>query len=120
MSGEMQPEAVEPRVVSLGEPVEHDPGVHDREFVFNDVRWALVEYSPGSGREGWCTQPHMGYLIAGELEYSFEDDRPPLKLRTGDAFALPPWPAHAGRNHGSEPARLFIIDALASGSGTER
>jgi quercetin dioxygenase-like cupin family protein len=62
----------------------------------------------------------MGYLVAGELEYSFEDERPPLKLTAGDAFALPSWPAHAGANNGPEAARLFIIDALASGPGTER
>lgn len=120
MSAEMQPEAVEPRVITFGEPVEHDANVRDREYVFNDVRWALVEYAAGSGREGWCTQPHMGYLIAGQLEYSFEDERPPLRLSAGDAFALPSWPAHAGRNDGSDPARLFIIDALASGPGTAR
>ena len=46
----MQPEAVEPRVITFGEPVEHDANVRDREYVFNDVRWALVEYAAGSGR----------------------------------------------------------------------
>ena len=61
-------EADEPTVIAFGDPVEHDTGVRDREHVFNDVRWALVEYAPGSGRAGWCSQPHMGYLISGELE----------------------------------------------------
>jgi quercetin dioxygenase-like cupin family protein len=75
----------------------------------------MVEYAPGSGREGWCTQPHMGYVISGELEYEFEDGRSVLELRAGDAFALPSQPGHAGRNRGSAPARIFIIDALASG-----
>src|SRR5437588_2687277 len=76
----------EPRVITFGEPVEHDPDVLDRECVFNGVRWALVEYAPGSGRDGWCTQPHMGYVISGELEYRFEDGRPPMKLSAGDGF----------------------------------
>jgi hypothetical protein len=115
-----QPEAVEPSVITFGDPVEYDADVRDQECVFNDVRWALVEYAPGSGRDGWCTQPHMGYVISGQLEYSFEDGRPALELTAGDGFALPSWPGHVGHNHGSEPARIFIIDALASGVGTER
>ncbi len=107
-------EPVEPSVVAFGDPVEHDVGVHDREQVLGNVRWALVEYAPGSKREGWCTQPHMGYVISGALEYEFEDGRPPLRLAAGHGFALPSRPGHAGRNRGSEPARLFIIDALVS------
>ena len=106
---------VEPTVITFGEPVEHDTDVRDRECVVEGVRWAFVEYAPGSGRAGWCTQPHMGYVISGELEYRFEDGRPALQLAGGDAFALPSQPGHAGRNRSSEPARIFIIDALASG-----
>jgi hypothetical protein len=111
-----QPDVVEPSSVEFGDPVEHDAEVYDREHVVAGVRWALVEYAPGSGRAGWCTQPHMGYLIAGELEYEFEDGRSPLHLTAGSGFALPAWPGHAGRNHGRETARLFIIDALVSGA----
>lgn len=110
---------MEPSVVAFDvNPVEHDVGVRDRERAIGDVRWALVEYAPGARRDGWCTQPHMGYLIAGELEYVFEDGRTPLRLRAGNGFILPALPGHAGRNHGSEPARLFIIDALATGPPT--
>lgn len=108
-----QPDALAPTVIAFGDPVEHDVNVRDREHVFNGVRWALVEYAPGASRDGWCTEPHMGYVISGELEYQFEDGRLPLHLHAGDAFALPPHPGHAGRNHGSESARIFIIDALA-------
>lgn len=115
-SSRREPETVQPSVVTFGEPVEHDTDVRDRECVVNGVRWALVEYAPGSGRDGWCTQPHMGYVISGRLAYQFEDGRPALQLTPGDAFALPSSPGHAGRNDGDEPARIFIIDALASGS----
>lgn len=111
---------VEPSVIAFGDPVEHDADVLDREYAFNGVRWALVEYAPGSGRDGWCTQPHMGYVISGKLEYRFEDGRPAMELSAGDGFALPPWPSHAGHNSGSEPARIFIIDALVSEGGDER
>jgi mannose-6-phosphate isomerase-like protein (cupin superfamily) len=104
----------DPRVVKLAsaEPVSHDPGVHDREAEVAGTRWALVEYSPGSGREEWCETPHSGYVVSGSISYSFEDGREPLVVGPGEAFALPEAPRHRGRNDGAEPARLFLIDAL--------
>lgn len=113
MPSDLESSTGEPALITFGAPVQHDPNISDRECVFDDVRWALVEYAPGSGREGWCTQPHMGYVISGELEYSFEDGREAMRVGAGDGFALPSRPGHAGRNHGNEPARIFIIDALA-------
>jgi len=96
---------------STEDPVSHDPGVTDREFEIDGTRWALVTYSPGSGREGWCDVPHSGYVAGGTISYDFEDGSE-LSISTGEGFALPTAPRHRGRNDGAEPARLFIIDAL--------
>ncbi len=84
----------------------------DREADVAGTRWALVEYSSGSGREGWCETPHAGYVVSGAITYGFEDDREPLVVGSGEAFALPAAPRHRGHNEGEEPARLFLIDAL--------
>jgi quercetin dioxygenase-like cupin family protein len=104
----------DPRAIDFAgaEPVAHDPGVADREAEIDGTRWALVEYSAGSGREEWCDTPHAGYVVSGRLTYSFEDGRDPLVLNAGEAFVLPNSPPHRGRNEGEEPARLFVIDAL--------
>lgn len=96
-------------------PVSHDPGVFDREADVAGTRWALVEYSPGSGRRDWCDTPHSGYVVSGAITYGFEDGRDPLVVGAGEAFALPAAPRHRGTNQGDEPARLFIIDALPGG-----
>jgi quercetin dioxygenase-like cupin family protein len=103
----------------LGVPsVSHDPGVTDREAEVAGVRWGLVEYSPGAARRDWCDTPHAGYVVSGAITYSFEDDRDPLVIAAGEAFALPTAPRHRGANQGQQPARLFIIDALpGSASG---
>ena len=102
-----------PRVVSFGgSSVEHDLDVRDIEQMVEGVRWALVEYAPGASRAEWCDSPHSGYLLSGELEYEFDDGSPVMRVAAQEAFRLPAAPAHRGRNHGSEPARLFIIDAL--------
>jgi Cupin domain len=98
--------------LSAAEAVSHDPGVLDREAGVAGTRWALVEYSPQSGRRGWCDTPHAGYVVSGTIAYSFEDGRDPLVIGPGQAFALPAAPRHRGVNEGAEPARLFIIDAL--------
>jgi quercetin dioxygenase-like cupin family protein len=107
----------EPRKIDLpaAEAVTHDEGVFDREADVAGTRWALVEYSPGSGRDDWCETPHAGYVVSGTITYSFEDDRDPLVIAAGEAFALPESPRHRGRNHGAEPALLFLIDALPGG-----
>jgi len=107
----------DPRMVDFSgaDPLSHDPGVLDREVEIEGTRWALVEYSPGEGREGWCDVPHAGYVISGEITYSFEDDRDPLIVGAGEGFALPRAPQHRGRNEGAVPARLFLIDALPGG-----
>jgi quercetin dioxygenase-like cupin family protein len=104
----------DPRIidVSAAEAVSHDPGVFDRDADVGGTRWALVEYSPGSGRRDWCETPHAGYVVSGTITYSFEDGRDPLVIGPGEAFALPAAPRHRGRNESAEPARLFLIDAL--------
>jgi quercetin dioxygenase-like cupin family protein len=104
----------DPRRIELSraDAVSHDPGVADRETVVGDTRWALVEYSAGSGRSEWCESPHVGFVVTGTLTYSFEDGREPLVLGPGDAFELPSAPRHRGANQHDEPARLFVIDAL--------
>ena len=105
---------IDPRMIDLSaaEPVSHDPGVFDREAAVAGTRWALVEYSPGSGRRDWCDTPHVGYIVGGTITYSFEDGRDPLVIGAGEAFALPTTPRHRGSNDAAEPARLFLIDAL--------
>ncbi|HEY6771834.1 MAG TPA: cupin domain-containing protein [Solirubrobacterales bacterium] len=107
----------DPRAIDFAaaQPVSHDAGVTDREIEVDGTRWALVEYSPGEGREGWCDVPHVGYVVSGEITYSFEDERDALTVGPGEGFALPPAPRHRGRNKGGEPARLFLIDALPGG-----
>jgi len=104
----------DPRAIdfSSADPVSHDPGVTDREVEIDGIRWALVEYSPGSGREGWCDVPHSGHVVSGAITYDFEDNREPLVIGEGESFVLPPSPGHRGRNESVEPARLFIIDSL--------
>jgi uncharacterized cupin superfamily protein len=73
----------------------------------------------GASRAEWCEEGHRGYVLAGEIEYEFDDGREPLRAGEGDAFLLPHAPlgagAHRGRNLAPGPTRLFLIDDRPEG-----
>ena len=89
---------------------DEDPGIRARAGRAAGSRWAIVEYSPGAGRDEWCTDGHRGYVIEGEIEYAFDDGGPPLRLAQGQGFVLGAGTGHRGRNPGGTTARLFLID----------
>jgi quercetin dioxygenase-like cupin family protein len=73
------------------------------------ARWAIVEYAPGAGRPEFCEVGHEGYVISGEIEYEFSSGGT-ITASAGQGFRLPGDDPHRGFNHGSEPARLLVID----------
>ena len=90
------------------------PGIRARETEVEGTRWAVVEYSQGASRVDWCEEGHKGYVVAGAIEYEFDDGRAPLRASEGEAFLLPPASlgegAHRGRNAANEPTRILLID----------
>ncbi len=106
----------EPRNVPFGESEWTDdaPGIRAREAEVGGKRWAAVEYGEGAPREDRCEEGHRGYVVSGEIEYEFDDDREPLRASQDEAFLLPTAvlgsAAHTGRNTAPKPTRLFLID----------
>ncbi len=99
----------------------HDaPGIRAREAEVSGARWATVEYARGASRAEWCEEGHRGYVLAGEIEYEFDDGREPLRVSEGEAFFLPPASlgggAHRGRNRSGGATRLFLIDDAVGGA----
>jgi hypothetical protein len=87
------------------------PDIHSRAQNELGQRWAIVEYEAGAAREEWCTDGHRGYVLAGEIEYEFDDGTtPPLHVGTGQGFFLAGGTGHRGRNPGGSATRLFLID----------
>lgn len=107
---------MEPREIPFGEiPWSDDaPGIRAREADVGGARWAIVEYEEGVGREEWCEDGHRGFVLRGEISYEFDDGRPAITAKEGEAFLLPNAAlgagAHRGRNVASRPTRLFLID----------
>ena len=90
--------------------VDDQPDIHSRAAVALGQRWAIVEYDPGAGREEWCTDGHRGYVLAGQIEYEFDDGSAPLAVGQGQGFFLASGTGHRGRNPGETVTRLFLID----------
>ena len=73
-------------------------------------RWAIVEYGPRAARGEWCTDGHRGYVLAGRIEYEFDDGSESLAAGEGEGFFLAAGTGHRGRNPGATVTRLFLID----------
>jgi quercetin dioxygenase-like cupin family protein len=86
------------------------PDIHSRAAVALGRRWAIVEYEAGAAREEWCTDGHRGFVLAGRIEYEFDDGSQPLDVEQGQAFFLAAGTGHRGRNPGGAATRLFLID----------
>ena len=114
-------EAERARRVPFGELpwVEDAPGIRAREVDVGGARWATVEYGAGAAREDWCEEGHRGFVLAGEIEYEFDDGGEPLRASEGEAFFLPQASlgggAHRGRNPSGGVTRLFLIDDAREG-----
>ncbi len=86
------------------------PGIRAREAEVEGQRWAIVEYAPKARREDWCLDGHAGFVLAGAVEYEFQDGAQPLMAREGEAFRLATGRAHRGVNRAPGATRLFLID----------
>jgi len=87
---------------------QHD--IHSRAENALGQRWAIVEYEAGAAREEWCTDGHRGYVLAGQIEYEFDDGTAPLHIRQGQGFYLAAGTGHRGHNPAATATRLFLID----------
>jgi uncharacterized cupin superfamily protein len=88
-------------------------GIRSRAAQALGSRWAIVEYGPHAARDEWCTDGHCGYVVAGRIEYEFDDGAEPLSVGEGDGFFLAAGTGHRGRNPGATVTRLFLIDDKA-------
>ena len=87
--------------------------IHSRAESALGQRWAIVEYEAGAAREEWCTNGHRGFVLAGRIEYEFDDGSAPLEVEQGQGFYLAAGTGHRGRNPGRTATRLFLIDDAA-------
>jgi quercetin dioxygenase-like cupin family protein len=79
-----------------------------------EIFQTLVEIPEGvaSGRHSHPGGPEVGYIVRGDVAMEF-GDRPPLTLRTGDPFMIPPGVIHNARNIGTATTKMlstYVVD----------
>ncbi len=73
----------------------------------------LVEFEQGFEEVGWCEKGHVGFVLDGELEIEFENDK--IRAKAGDGLCIPEGNAHKHRATVlSSTVRLILIEGSAS------
>lgn len=96
--------------VSLHTAQAQQPGVrrtdlqrHDLSVPGREVVQARVDIDPGvTAAKHWHPGEEIIYVIEGTLEYQIEG-RPPVTLKAGDVFFIPPRTNHTAKNVGAGP-----------------
>ena len=70
---------------------------------------------PAGVESGWHTHPgeEVGYIAAGTVEMRVEG-RPPVVLRTGEGFLIPPRTPHNARDLGPDTGRMLSTYIVAA------
>ncbi len=71
---------------------------------------------PAGGASGRHTHPgaETGYVLEGDLELDI-DGKPPVKLKAGDSYQIPPGAIHDAKNPGDKPVKILGIYIVTKG-----
>lgn len=111
----------------VGTAVVHEPGAQqpgfkravlqkqDLSVPGREVVVALAEFEPGAAA-GRHTHPgeEMGYVLEGTLVLEV-DGKPPVTLKAGEVFFVPPGVVHDGRNAGAGQAKVLATYVIEKG-----
>lgn len=76
----------------------------------NDKLVRLVEFSDEFEEDLWCQKGHLGYVIYGEVIFSFSDSDTVFK--SGDGFNVPSGPEHRHKAKvmAGKQAFLYLVE----------
>ena len=85
-------------------------GVRHKFVDQNNLRIRLVEYSKDMPLH-WCEKGHYGYLIDGQLEIEFENEK--IVYKSGDGIFIPDGSDHKHRGKVlTEKVSVFFIEEV--------
>lgn len=83
-------------------------GVRHKVFDQNELRFRLVEYSQEMPLH-WCEKGHYGYLLAGQMEIEYENEK--IIYGPGDGIFIPD--GHEHKHQGkplTDKVLIFFIE----------
>lgn len=63
------------------------PDVRQKVYCEGSRQIRLVEFDTSDGAEGWCDAGHIGYVLKGSLDISFDGEV--LSFKAGDGLFIP-------------------------------
>lgn len=85
-------------------------GVRHKYIDQNDMRIRLVEYSKEMPLH-WCEKGHYGYLIEGQLEIEYKNEK--IVYKSGDGIFIPDGSEHQHRGKAlTEKVFVFFIEKV--------
>lgn len=88
---------------------ESAPGVRSKAMIRGNQRLRLVEFTDEFIERDWCLKAHTGYVLAGELEITFDDATE--RLLAGDGLFIAGGEQERHRAHvKGGVARLILVE----------
>lgn len=83
-------------------------GVRHKYFDQNNICMRFIEYSKEMPLH-WCEKGHYGYLIEGQMEIEYENEK--IIYQSGDGIFIPDGPDHKHRGKLlTEKALVFFVE----------
>lgn len=79
-----------------------------RTLEVGNIRFRMVEYTPGYIADHWCKRGHVLQVLEGELVTELENGKI-FKLSSGESYQVAD-DAEAHRSQTEKGAKLFIVD----------
>jgi ethanolamine utilization protein EutQ (cupin superfamily) len=91
---------------------EKAPGVRFKTLIRGNQRLRLVEFTNEFKDRDWCLKAHIGYVLEGELEITFDDAIE--RLAAGDGIFIAGGEQERHRAHVKGTlARLILVEEVA-------
>ena len=88
------------------------PGICYKEYIKDNQRIRLVEFSEQFNEVDWCTKGHVGYVIGGKISIDFNGEI--LTFRKGDGLFISEGEEnkHKGSVGKGEKALLILFERI--------
>ena len=84
-------------------------GARFKSYVQGGKKLRLVEFTKGFSEPDWCTKPHIGYVLEGEISIDFGGKV--IHFTAGDGLFIPPGEENRHKTHIiGDRVKLFLVE----------
>ena len=83
------------------------PGIRYKEYIKDNQRIRLVEFSEDFVEQDWCTKGHIGYILEGSISIDFNGRL--ITFKSGDGVFIPEGEGDRHKGKVAKGERVLII-----------